>query len=253
MKPRICDFLPIPDLLKTEHVLCIQPHPDDLEIGAGGAVARMSRSGIKVTCLTVTNGSAGTKDPSVNQHDLIQTRQRETIKASGLLGINDLMWLGFADGGNLPYEEIRIGITRVIRKLKPSAVLVCDPWLPYEAHSDHIRTGKATAEAAFLAGMPYFCPSVIEEGFKPHDVDIIAFYYTAYPNTFIDVSETWKLKLAAIDCHTSQFPPDKGNLLKKYLTAKASEQAEKHNCEIVEALKVLSPGHLHIFEEAWQC
>jgi len=253
MKPDICNFFPIPDLLKTDQLLCIQPHPDDLEIGAGAAVARMIQSGTKVTCLTVTDGSAGTYDSSVSQDDLIQTRYHETLKASEILGIKELLWLGFADGGNLPYEEVRTGITRTIRKIKPNAVLVCDPWLPYEAHSDHIRTGLAASEAAFLSGMPYFCPSLLEEGFEPHTVSMIAFYYTAYPNTFIDVDKTWELKLAAIDCHTSQFPPDKVNMLKEYLTAKAREQAKKQDCEFVEALKVLSTNHLHIFEDAWQC
>ena len=164
MKPRICDFLPIPDLLKAKNVLCIQPHPDDMEIGAGATVALLSRSGTAVTCLTITDGSAGTYDPAVDQEDLIMTRRREAEKTAGILGINNLLWLDFADGGFLPYEDIRSEITSAIRRQKPDAVLVCDPWLPYEAHSDHNRTGLATAEACLLAGMPNFCPADFQEG-----------------------------------------------------------------------------------------
>ena len=255
MKPRICDFLPIPDLLKAKNVLCIQPHPDDMEIGAGATIALLSRSGTAVTCLTITDGSAGTYDPAVDQEDLIMTRRREAEKTAGILGINNLLWLDFADGGCLPYEDIRSEITSAIRRQKPDAVLVCDPWLPYEAHSDHNRTGLATAEACLLAGMPNFCPADFQEGLLPHTVGMIAFYYTAYPNTFVDVSATWDLKMGAIDCHASQFPPPEAEKLKAYLTARAREHAEMQGGEsrLVESLKVLSIDHLHIFEDAWQC
>lgn len=253
MKPVICDLLPIPDLLKAASLLVIQPHPDDMEIGAGATVASMIRSGASVTCLTVTDGSVGTYNPAFLPVDLVETRRRETEKAADILGIKDLLWLDFADGGNLPYEEVRAKLTRAIRIIKPAAVMVCDPWLPYEVHSDHIRTGLAAAEAGFLAGMPHFCLADFQEGIQPHTVDIFAFYYSAYPNTFVDVSETWPLKLKAIDCHASQFPPDKAEMLKAFLTLKSRTHAEGRGCELIEALKVLSSLHLHIFEEAWQC
>ncbi len=253
MRPEICNFFPIPDLLKAEHLLCIQPHPDDIEIGAGATIARISRSGGKITLLTVTDGSVGTTDPTVNRAELVQTRKKETEKSAGILGVKELLWLDYTDGGCLPYEEVRADITRQIRKLKPAAVMVCDPWLPYEAHTDHLRTGMAAAEAAFLSGMPYFSSRDMEEGINPYKVSAIAFYCTAYPNTFIDASINWDLKLAAIDCHQSQFPSPKGKVLKDYLTAKAREQGKSQGLELVETFKVLSPDHLHIFEAAWQC
>lgn len=253
MKPEICNFFPIPDLFQHDYLLCIQPHPDDLEIGAGATIAKLNRTGVKTTWLTVTDGSAGTDDPSADPVSLARTRRKEAEKAAALLGTADLTWLDFADGGNLPYDKTRSGIAGIIRKLKPAAVLVCDPWLPYEAHTDHIRTGLATAEAAFLSHMPHFCPENLADGLEPHKVETVAFYYTAYPNTFIDVTNYWELKLAAIDCHATQFPPAKGKLLKDYLTAKARQQAKDHGCDLVEAIKVLSTNHLHIFENAWQC
>lgn len=253
MKPDICDFLPIPELLKATNILVIQPHPDDMEIGAGATVARLIRSGSTVSCLTVTDGSVGSYDPAVKPADLTLTRRREAEKSAKILGVRNLHWLDFVDGGSLPYEEVRAKITKVIRQIRPDTIMVCDPWLPYEVHSDHIRTGLAAAEAGFLAGMPNFCPADLTDGIQPHTVDIFAFYYTAYPNSFIDVSETWPLKLEAIDCHTSQFSPDMAEMLKAFLTAKARNHAEGRDCELVEALKVLSPLHLHIFEEAWQC
>jgi N,N'-diacetylchitobiose non-reducing end deacetylase len=253
MKPGICDFFPIPELLKAKSLLVIQPHPDDMEIGAGATLARMIRSGTEVSCLTVTDGAAGTYDSTIKSSDLAKTRRREAERSAEILGLKNLLWLDYADGGILPYEEVRAKITRIIRQLKPAAIMVCDPWLPYEVHSDHIRTGLATAEAAFLSGMPHFCPADIHEDIQPHPVDTFGFYYTAYPNTFIEVTDTWQVKLEAIDCHKSQFAPDQAEMLKTLLTMKASNYAKEQGCKMVETFKVLSSLHMHIFGEAWQC
>ncbi len=253
MEPRICDYFPVPDLLKAKTLLCIQPHPDDMEIGAGATVALMARAGAAVTCLTVTDGSAGTHDPNKNQNELAEIRRLEAEEGANILGVQAMIRLEFADAGYLPLEAVRSEITRVIRMVRPEAVMVCDPWLPYEAHSDHVQTGRAAAEACFLAGMPYFHPADIQEGLEPFAVQMVAFYYTAFPNTFLDVSACWDLKMAAIDCHVSQFPPEEAKVLKGYLDAKARSHAKERGCEFVEALKVLSRQHLHIVEEAWQC
>jgi N,N'-diacetylchitobiose non-reducing end deacetylase len=248
---KICDLMPVPDLMKAEKLLVIQPHPDDLEIGAGATVAKLVRAGKNVSCLTVTDGAAGTYSSADDGVKLAATRRSETEAAAKLLGVKELQWLDFPDGGNLVYEEVRAAITSAIRRIRPEAVLVCDPWLPYEVHSDHIRTGLAAAEAAFLANMPRFHPADLEQGLKPHAVEIVAFYYTAYPNTFIEVEDTWALKMQAIDCHASQFSGAKAEELKNLLQARAAALAAESGAELVEAFKVLSPGHLHIYEDAW--
>ncbi len=248
---KICNLMPVPDLMQTESLLVIQPHPDDLEIGAGATVAKLIRAGNKVTCLTVTDGAAGTYDSADDGVKLAAIRRSETEAAAKILGVKDLRWLNFPDGGNLVYEEVRAAITSAIRRIRPEAVLVCDPWLPYEVHSDHIRTGLAAAEAAYLANMPRFCPADIENGLLPHAVKVAAFYYTAYPNTFINVEDTWALKLEAIDCHVSQFAGEKAKQLKAILQARATALAAESGAELMEAFKVLSPDHLHIYEDAW--
>jgi N,N'-diacetylchitobiose non-reducing end deacetylase len=251
MTGSICSLMPIPDLLKTESLLVIQPHSDDLEIGAGATVARMIRTGIQLSCLTVTDGAAGTYDNDLSAETLAAIRRSETEAAAEVLGLKDLYWLNYPDGGNLDYLEVRAAITSSIREIKPETVMVCDPWLPYEVHSDHIRTGLAAAEAAYLANMPRFHPDDLKKGLLPHAVKAIAFYYTAYPNTFIDVKDTWSLKMQAIDCHASQFSGEKARQLKNLLQARATSLAVETDAELVEAFKVLTPSHLHIYEDAW--
>ncbi len=255
MDPTLCNYLSIPDLFKATSILFIQPHPDDMEIGAGATVARLTEKGIPLTCLTVTDGSAGTTEPSVVPAKLKKTRQQETEKSAALLGVKKLIWLNYPDGGFLPYEELRGKIARVIRQIKPEAVMVCDPWLPYEVHSDHIRTGLAAAEAAFLSNMPHFYPVDLINGLEPHSVKMIAFYYTAYPNTFIKTEHYWEKKIKAIRCHASQFPPDKMKQLQQLLELKAMQEDENRGISgsRSEAFKVLTMSHLHIFEDAWRC
>ncbi|MDW7738527.1 MAG: PIG-L deacetylase family protein [Bacillota bacterium] len=252
MKLSYLNLLKIPDLTRAEKILCIQPHPDDMEIGAGASIARLSKKCITITCVTVTDGSAGTYDHGINQKELIETRKKETIEASCYLGVNEHLWLNFPDGGNLPYEKVRSEITRIIRTIKPKALLVCDPWLSYEAHSDHIRTGMAAAEAFLLSGLPYFCPSDLHDGIEPYAAEMIAFYYTAYPNTFIDVSDTWAQKLKALSCHKSQFRDDQLEMFKELLTMKAREIGKEEGYKYAESFKVLSSTHMHILEQAWQ-
>jgi hypothetical protein len=92
------DYLPIPDLLKCKSLLCIQPHPDDNEVGAGATIAKLARSGCKVTYLTVTDGSKGTDDPGMSTSELAKIRRRETEDAAGLLGVSSLRFLDFEDG-----------------------------------------------------------------------------------------------------------------------------------------------------------
>ncbi len=245
-------YYPKPDLFKAGNILCIQPHPDDLEIGAGAVIALLSASGVDITCLTVTDGAAGTDDPMLDEKKLARIRQAETIKAAAILGIKDLLWLNHTDGGYLPYESLRASITRTIRKNKPDAVMVCDPWLPYEAHSDHILTGKATSEAVFLSGLPRFHPADRQQGYEPHRVKFIVFYNTAFPNAYFNVTATWDKKLSAIDCHKSQFNKHEGDILKKHLTTKAESLDPDKNGTLTECLKILSREQLHICEDAWQ-
>jgi len=246
------DYFPIPDLLKTPKILCIQSHPDDMEIGAGATIARLVDEGAQVSCLTITDGSIGTTDHNLKPEALVTIRQEEAKKSSEIIGVRESIWLGFPDGGSLDLKLVRSHITRTIRLLKPSAVVVNDPWLQYEAHSDHTITGLAAAEACLLANMPHFYPEHLKENLEPHQVNIVAFYYSANPNTFIDVSKTWDKKMSALACHTSQFPGDMLTMIQTYLTQKARIHGENNNCNLAEAFKVLTPQHLHICENAWR-
>ena len=255
MRKALHTYLPVPQLLSAKSVLFVQPHPDDMEIGAGATIARLTQNNVPVTCLTVTDGAVGTSDRSITPEELKMTRRKETENGAHVLGVKELIWLDYPDAGLLPLEEVRGKITRAIRQVRPEAVMVCDPWLPYEAHPDHRNAGLATTEAAFLSNMPHFYPADLKEGLLPHGVKMIAFYYTAWPNTFISTAGHWETKFEALSCHKSQFTPPKLEEIKRLLSLKAAHPypGKENTQNPTENIKVLSMAHLHIFEEAWRC
>jgi LmbE family N-acetylglucosaminyl deacetylase len=247
------DLIPIPDLMKMRRILCVQAHPDDGEIGAGATVARLIREGAAVIYATVTDGSAGTVDPSMDRSELARIRRREGEEAAALLGVTEMIWLDFPDSGCLQLSAVREKIFETVRRVRPDLVMVMDPWLPYEAHTDHRVTGLAAAEAVLLAGYPHVCPRDQAAGLAPHGPEAVAFYGTSRPNTFIDAAATWPLKLEALAKHKSQFTPESLELISAYLTLKGREHAAGRGFELAEAFKVLTPFQLHFFEDAWRC
>lgn len=235
-------FLPIPDLLQMRHILCIQPHPDDGEIGCGGTVARLARAGAEVTYLTVTDGAAGSPDADVEAHILQRQRREEQQTALAHLGVDArLVWLDEPDGYVSVTHRLRDRLVEEVRRIQPDCVLTVDPWLPYEVHGDHHSVGLLAAQAAMFASYPRIAPC----GFAPHAVRAIGFFFTHRPNTIVDVSDFWQSKLEAIRCHRSQFDPQSWPQYEAFFGAQAQHWGQDKGYAFAEAFKVLTPMHLH--------
>lgn len=245
------DFLPIPDLEDCKSILCIQPHPDDNEIGAGATIAKLAAKGCHITYLTVTNGNMGSMDPVEKPLEITAKRRKEAMEAAALLGVSDCIFLEYDDGSFMDEKKLCKDITAVIRKVRSEMIITVDPFLPYEVHPDHLSVGMAAAQACLFSQFPHFdtkgCGGMTggEEAIS-FDVRGIAFYSTAYPNTFINVDETWKMKIKAIDAHKSQFDPASLEALKFYFDYKARSYAVGFGFERAEAFKVLTGSHLHM-------
>lgn len=239
----IKDLLKVPDIEKCESILCVQPHPDDNEIGAAATIAKLASLGCKITYLTVTDGCMGTLDPAQKPEELVAIRKKEVEKSAAFLGVSQTIFLNFADGSFADERLLFQGIVSVIRQVKPEFVMTVDPFLPYEAHPDHRRVGMAAAEACLFSQFPGF-KSDGEAGVWA--VKGIAFHSTAYPNTFIDIDRTWDKKLAAISLHESQFPPQSLQMLGYYLDIKSQLYAQGKSFSRAEAFKVLTTDHLHM-------
>lgn len=244
-------FLPIPDLESAKSALCVQPHPDDNEVGAGATIAKLASQGCEITYLTVTDGRLGTKDPRKNPRVLAAERKREVLKSASILGVGDIIFLDHSDNAPCTTEELCLELTGIIRKVRPEVVFTVDPHLPYEVHPDHILVGTAVSRACYFSEYPHaYKTTEEEESLSEWRVRAIAYYFTSAPNTFVNVAKTWHLKEEAIRAHQSQFTSEYLDLVLAYLRLVSGNEPGHAGSSPAEHFKVLSPIHLHCVAEA---
>ncbi|GGH85531.1 LmbE family N-acetylglucosaminyl deacetylase [Pullulanibacillus pueri] len=243
----------LPDLLQYKRILFIQPHPDDNDIGAGATIAKLAASGCEIHYLTVTDGRSGSDDPDLSSEKLIFTRREEQLAAGQRLGVHSFHWLDYPDGHLEDTESLRSDLIWSIRLIRPDAIITVDPWLPYEAHIDHVVTGKVVSYAGLFSGNPHFFPEHLSSGLALHRVEAIGYYATAQPNTQISVDKYWTHKIEAIRCHQSQFSGESLQFLEDYLTTQAKTLAvhAKRGSQFVESFKLLTPLMLHMNTQAF--
>lgn len=226
-------MLPIPKIEDKRNVLCILPHPDDGEIGAGGTIAKLKSLGSRVTYLMVTEGGAGIKGKS--REETVKIRKKEQENAAELLGVDQIIWLNYPDGGRYDINDVRNDLKKNIENVEPDLILTVDPFLPYETHQDHKICGLAAAQAASNSLNPKA---------------LIAFFFTAYPNQYVSVDDFCEKKMEAIKIHKSQITKEFFLIIQQYFGLKANVYGEKIGCKYAENFKVLFPIMLHCFEEA---
>jgi len=185
--------------------MVVTPHPDDAESGAGGTVASWVRQGREVVYAVCTNGDKGSSDPDMTSERLVQLREQEQREAAQILGVSDVIFLGYPDGGLEDTPAFRRELVRLIRKHRPDVVMTSDPLRRYLWHRDHRITGLVTLDASFTyAQYHLFYPELAAEGVMPHRVREVYLWGSEEPDTFVDITETFSLKLAALMCHDSQ-------------------------------------------------
>ncbi len=196
----------------SQSILIILAHPDDPEFFLGATIARWTQQGHRVSYCLLTRGDKGASDPRVDPVELGKRREKEERAAAAVLGVADVRFLDFADGTLSPTLEAREAVTRVIREIRPDILVSCDPlnYFPTDHrinHPDHRAAGQIVVDAAFPgAGSPMFYPEMIQEGLKPHSVKEVWLSLTAQPNTTIDVTSQWPIRIRALHEHVSQIP-----------------------------------------------
>lgn len=193
-------------------VLVIGAHEDDIEIHAGGTIARLVASGTPVSYLLATSGNRGTGDRSVTMEELAARREAEQRSAAARLGVTDLTFLGF-DDGDLMYEgrRLREAFIRRIRAARPATVITHDPFPgngsadSCSIYPDHLTVGLTAFQAAFVcAPGPLFHPEHLEQGLDPWKPERILGFMSSQPDRFVEIGQVWGRKWAAIREHRSQ-------------------------------------------------
>lgn len=234
------EFIPVPPIDSVQNYVVFQPHSDDAVWFAGGLLLKLAEAGKNITLVTMTDGSLGSTDTSMTRERLVAVRRDEDLRAGEAMGVTRHLYLPFHDG-ELPHcGETTRAMVRIIRQEHAEAVLAPDPWLPYEAHQDHLNCGWSAAESMIYCNLPLYLPDL-----PPQDVRFIAFYLTSHPNQFVDVTTRHEKKLAILQLFKSQFTPETLEMATQYLSLKASELGEAQGMQLAEAFKVLTRLHLH--------
>ena len=202
--------MPPLDDSEIERVLVVTAHPDDLDFGAAGTIAQWTAKGIEVSYCICTNGDQGGEDPSVPRADMPKIRKREQIEAGKVLGVTNIEFLNHRDVWLTPTIELRKQIVIEIRKTKPQRMLIQSPernWdRLFSSHPDHIAAGEAAIQAVYPDARNAFAFEELlkDEGLEPWRVREVWVMSHNTPDHFIDITDTFDKKLAALNAHVSQ-------------------------------------------------
>lgn len=202
----------LPKQQPNKIILAVGAHPDDIDIGCSGTVAKYISEGVKVYYLVLTDGSKGSEDLTISTKKLIKIRKEEQQKAASLLGVKKVFSLDFVDGELENTPALRKQIVKIIRQIKPTTVICWDPTLYYDEtrqfvnHPDHRAAGEATMDSVYpFARNAKTFSELLKEGLEPHVVEELLLFNFSKSNYFVDISKTINKKLKVLSCHKSQF------------------------------------------------
>ena len=231
----------------TWRALVVSAHPDDIEFGCAGTVATWTDAGAEVTYCIVTDGSTGTQDRSLMGERLAEIRRAETEAAAKVVGVTDIVWLGYRDGYVEYTLDLRKDIARVFRRCRPHRYVVLDPAVTmgdrFINHPDHRAVGHASLDVAMTAGTtPGHFPELLDEGVEPwrglRETWIMGPAGGAH---VVNITDTLDRKIDALMCHASQVGDDRdevGGWLREW----GAEIGAPAGFDYAESFRVIAEG-----------
>lgn len=203
LRPGVSSTVTSVDLDTPDVVVAIGAHPDDIEFGCGGTLAKWAAEGCLVHHLVLTDGSKGTWNPAADIDALVALRREEQREAARRLGARgEVVFFDQIDGDLESTRELRSRLAREIRRLQPSVVLGHDPWKRYRLHPDHRAAGFVTCDAIVAARDPHFFR---EHGIPHHRPSHLLLWEADVADHAEDISSTVETKISALLAHASQF------------------------------------------------
>ena len=174
-------------------ILAFGAHPDDVEIGMAGTIAKHVKEGYRVGICDLTKAE-------MSSNGTVELRQHEAASASAVLGLSVRTCLGLPDRNLAICQDNMDAIVREIRTYQPSIVFI-----PYwiDRHPDHVQASRLLEEALFNAKLRKYMPEL-----AAWDVPKVYYYYINdidKPTLMIDVSQFWDIKEQSLLAYRSQF------------------------------------------------
>lgn len=200
-------------------IIFTAPHPDDLEIGCGGLIAKMVKQGYRVGMIHMTTG-----EPTPLGSP--ETREKERNAAADVLGVQVCEMIGLPNRVLMDGPEARFALAGVIRKYRPR-ILVGFAGRTVAASPDHYQAQLITEATRFYSQLTKWNDRFNET--EPHRVDHLLYRPVSrsaeamnFPVQFVvDITETIEQKMAAIACYKSQFPGERFSRLDHYVRSQA--------------------------------
>jgi len=193
-------------------VLVFGPHPDDIEIGIGGTVARHVTAGYRVGLVDLTAGEMGT-------NGTVEERRREADAAAKVLGVAWRENLGWPDGGIDGSPALVRSAVECLRRHRPRAVAI--PFAK-DRHPDHRGAHRTLYEATFKSGLRRY--DAAGEPWRPESICYYFINDTVEPSFVIDVSDVYDRKRESLACYQSQFAPKGPGAVSTRLSAPSFRQ-----------------------------
>ncbi len=201
---------------RPDRFLVIVAHPDDADFGPAATVARWIDEGSVGELVCCTSGDAGADDADTDPLWLARLREDEQRAAAAIVGYRQVHFLHQPDGALENDLPLREQLVRIIREVRPDAVLTPDPTTLFTRdghvqHTDHRAAGLAAVDAVYPAARNAMAfPHLAKGGLEPHAVGRIYLFWTNQPDAWVDVSGYVERKLAALRCHASQIRDPEG-------------------------------------------
>ena len=145
LKDIIKTYGAIPPLTQFKRPMFVGPHPDDIEFGCGGLIAKMKEQNVPVTYVVLTDGAAGGE---MSPEQMKQVREQESIEAARFLGVEAVEFCELPDGGDYSVEDAIKALIPIVLKHRPDILFAPDPLLKTECHPDHLKAGEAASPSA---------------------------------------------------------------------------------------------------------
>lgn len=218
-----------------QNILVILAHPDDPEFFCGATLAKWAQEGHHISYVLLTCGDKGFHDSTpadMTIEKLVALRKIEQQNAASVIGVKTVHIMDNKDGHLVPDMNLRRDVVREIRRHKPDILVTCDPQNLFATyginHPDHRAAGQVVLDAVFpAAGNKTFFPELLKEGFEPHMPKEIWCSLTSQPNTSVDVTETWDIKLKAILEHKSQMQ-DVDKLVERFKSRHTEDSTDEN-------------------------
>ena len=185
-------------LIMKLDILAFGAHPDDVELGCSGTLAKEISLGKKVGIIDLTRGELGTRGS-------VAIRNSESANASEILGISVRENLDMRDGFFINDEVHQMKVIEMIRKYQPE-IVICNA--VQDRHIDHGKGSKLVSDACFLSGLRKIETSIngrIQEAWRPKVVYHYIQWENITPDFVVDISGFLDVKMESILAYSSQF------------------------------------------------